>query len=85
MIEKIQRLRRSEASVYLGREWGITRSPKTLAKLAVIGGGPVFEKDGRTPLYLPEGLDAWARAQLSPPVTSTAELAAIRARQAEAA
>ena len=75
MIKKIRRLRRKEASAYLRREWGISRTPTTLAKLATIGGGPEFEKDGRFPLYTEDGLDAWARSQLTPPVKSTAELA----------
>ena len=39
----------------------------------------MFEKDGRFPLYTEPRLDDWARTQLSPPVSSTAELAAIRA------
>ncbi len=75
MIKKTRRLRRKEASVYLLREWGISRTPATLAKLATIGGSPPFEKDGRFPLYTEEGLDEWARVQLSPLVHSTAELA----------
>ena len=79
MTPKTRRLRRVEASRYLLENWGIRRTPKTLAKLAVTGGGPVFEKDGRFPLYTEPRLDDWARAQLSPPVSSTAELAAIRA------
>ncbi len=78
MIKKTRRLRRKEASVYLLREWGISRTPATLAKLATIGGSPPFEKDGRFPLYTEEGLDEWARVQLSPLVHSTAELAQLK-------
>ena len=86
MTQKARRFRRIEASQYLLETWGISRTPKTLAKLAVVGGGPAFEKDGRFPLYLPEKLDDWAQSQLSPLVSSTAELAALRARDgAEAA
>ena len=77
MIEKTRRLRRKEASAYLLREWGISRTPKTLAKLAVIGGGPAFQKDGRIPLHTEQALDDWARAQLTPPLTSTSELKAV--------
>ena len=73
---KIRRLRRADASHYLKDAWGIARSPKTLAKLAVIGGGPSFRKDGRIPLYETAALDEWARAQLSQSVYSTAELRA---------
>lgn len=75
MIAKTRRLRRKEASAYLIDEWGISRTPASLAKLATIGGGPAFEKDGRIPLYTDEWLDIWARSQLSPLVHSTAELA----------
>ncbi len=75
MIEKTRRLRRTEASTYLLEEWGISRTPKTLAKQATVGGGPPFEKDGRIPLYTPAGLDDYARSVLSPLVYSTAELA----------
>ena len=73
---KVPRLRRKAASEYLLREWGISRTPKTLAKLACVGGGPPIEYDGRIPLHTEEGLDAWARSQLSVPVSSTAEHAA---------
>ena len=84
MIKKTRRLRRKEASAYLRDEWGIIRTPNTLAKLATIGGGPPFEKDGRFPLHTEEGLDEWARAQLSPVVRSTAELAQLKSAAAAA-
>ena len=71
---RIRRLRRVDASVYLWDNWGISRTPKTLAKLAVVGGGPAFRKDGRFPLYEAESLDEWARDQLTEQVHSTAEL-----------
>ena len=75
-----RRLRRPEASAYLQGKWGISRTPKTLAKLAVTGGGPSYQKDGRFPLYLKSDLDDWVRSRLSPSVTSTAELSAIMKR-----
>jgi hypothetical protein len=68
------RLRRSEASRYLEEAHGVKRSPKTLAKDAVVGGGPPFRKDGNTPLYAPSDLDAWVEGRLSKLVHSTAEL-----------
>ena len=71
---KVRRLRRVEASNYLLETWGMSRTPKTLSKLAVIGGGPRFRRDGRIPLYETAALDEWARAQLSKSVHSTAEL-----------
>lgn len=73
---KVHRVRRKVASKYLFDEWGISRTPSTLAKLAVIGGGPSFEKDGRFPLYTEKALDDFARKTLSPVVQSTAELVA---------
>ena len=73
MTVRSRRLRRSEASKYLKDEWGIERAPATLAKLAVVGGGPHFEKAGRVPLYAPEFLDDWARSLLSPPLASTSD------------
>jgi hypothetical protein len=49
-------LTRTEAAEYLGETWGIRRSPKTLQKLASVGGGPVFRKIGRHPVYAPPRL-----------------------------
>ena len=72
--QKVRRLNRREASQYLLDMWGMSRTPKTLAKLAVTGGGPQFQKDGRIPLYTEPWLDEFARKQLSPPVFSTSEL-----------
>lgn len=72
--QKVRRLNRQEASQYLLDKWGMRRTPKTLAKLAVTGDGPMFEKDGRIPLSTEEMLDEFARRQLSPPVFSTSEL-----------
>lgn len=80
--KKVRRLRRVAASVYLLDVWGISRTKTTLAKLATLGGGPIFEKDGRIPLYTPESLDNFAREQLSPPVRSTAELDALKREEA---
>ena len=73
-ILKGRRLRRVEASRYLLDEWGISRTPKTLAKLAVTGGGPAFRKDGRIPLYETAALDAWVRSRLTESVHSTSDL-----------
>lgn len=71
---KVRHIRRDEASKYLKETWGISRTPKTLAKLAVTGGGPAYQKDGRFPLYTIASLDAWVKSHLSPSVTSSAEL-----------
>lgn len=75
-------LRRYEASNYLLDTHGIRRAVGTLAKLAVIGGGPRFRVAGRTPLYAADDLDAWADSILSPPVSSTSELRQFRVERA---
>lgn len=66
-------LRRNAASQYLDEFWGVIRTPSTLAKYAVIGGGPVFRRDGRFPLYSPDDLDTWAASKLSAPMRSTSD------------
>jgi hypothetical protein len=66
-------LRRREAAQYL-QQRGIPCAAKTLAKLAVIGGGPAFRCIGRIPLYEVEELERWIEAKISPPVASTTEL-----------
>ena len=68
----IRPLRRDEASDYLLNNYGISRTRATLAKLAVIGGGPKFRKAGHAVLYQTEDLDAWAQALLTPPAATTA-------------
>ena len=68
-------LRRAEAAQYVHDKWGYPCSPKTLAKYAVIGGGPPFRKAGRYPLYHPDDLDVWVDGKLSDLVTSTSALA----------
>ena len=67
------RYRRAEASAYLKEKWGISRTPGTLAKLAVVGGSPRFQLDGRIPLYPEEELDRWAASILSPLKNSTSD------------
>jgi hypothetical protein len=66
-------LRRREASAYLKATWGIDRAISTLNKLACIGGGPAFCRDGRIPLYAPSDLDDWARSKIGPKLTSTSD------------
>jgi hypothetical protein len=44
------------------------------SQLAVIGGGPVFRKAGRYPVYEPSELDRWAEARIGPPQSSTSEV-----------
>jgi hypothetical protein len=77
MLETATRKRsltRREASEYLIANW-FPVSRNTLAKLATIGGGPIFSKAGRVPLYAEEDLDQYAREKIGPRVSSTSELA----------
>jgi hypothetical protein len=67
------RMRRKQASEYLFEEHGVSLSPATLAKLAVVGGGPSFRKDGPFPLYERPDLDTFAVARLGPLRQSTSE------------
>ena len=71
-------LRRRAAAEYLREQRGIPCSEKTLAKLACIGGGPIYRRFGRIPLYLIADLDAYAEAKLSKPVRSTSEYGGVR-------
>ena len=66
-------LRRKQAADYIGQVWGIPISPRTLAKLAVVGGGPPFRKAGRFPMNQPADLDAWVERRLGPRQTSTSD------------
>jgi hypothetical protein len=68
-------LRRRDAAQFVRETWGLPCSPKWLAKLAVVGGGPVFRKAGRYPVYLEADLDAWAEARIGAPRRSTSVLA----------
>lgn len=67
-------LRRPDAAEYVRSKWGVPCSPKWLAKLAVTGGGPVFRKLGRFPLYAPSDLDDWVQARMSGPLRSTSDV-----------
>lgn len=64
-------LRRAAAAHYVRETWGLPCSSKWLAKLAVVGGGPIYCKAGRFPLYAPADLDAWAEGRLGSPRRST--------------
>ena len=67
-------VRRREAADYITKKWGLPCSPRTLAKLAVVGGGPVYRKAARTPLYAPSDLDDWASSRIGKPQRSTADM-----------
>ena len=72
------RYRRGDAARYLLEKHDVRCSERTLAKLAVIGGGPVLVYIGRYPFYPEDGLDAYAKSKISPPVRSTSERRALR-------
>ena len=82
---RARRFRRKEACDYLSDEHGVRRSPRTLAKLAVLGGGPVMIYEGRFPTYTPAALDDCAKMILSAPVRSTAERCQALAESGKAA
>lgn len=67
-------LSRKEASTFLSA-LGLFIAPSTLAKLASVGGGPVFRRFGRQVKYLPRDLVSWAEDRLSGPVRSTSQFA----------
>jgi hypothetical protein len=67
-------LRRFKAARYIEDTYSVPCSPKTLAKLACVGGGPPFRLAGRFPLYPVSGLDAWAQSKIGPLVRSTSEV-----------
>ena len=74
-------LRRPDAAAYVSATYGIPCSSQWLAKLAVVGGGPLFHKAGRTPLYPPDALDRWALERLGTAHATTEDHE--RARRAE--
>lgn len=65
-----KRLFPKEASSYL-RERGVSRTPKTLAKLRCVGGGPLYHRIGRHIVYASDDLDAYIEKVTSPPYAST--------------
>lgn len=69
-------LRRGDAAQYVQARFGFPCSRQWLAKLAVTGGGPVYRKAGRTPIYAPADLDAWASSRIGEPQRSTSDVPA---------
>jgi hypothetical protein len=68
-------LARNKAAEYITSIWGVPCSPKTLAKLASVGGGPEFRKGQRAALYEPAALDAWVQSRISSPLRRASEAA----------
>lgn len=65
-------LDRKAASDYI-RSQGFRCAPATLAKMATVGGGPVFRKFSRSVVYTRDELDEWILSRLSPPKANTAD------------
>jgi hypothetical protein len=65
-------LRRAAAGEYLKQTYGVG-SRRTLAKLAVVGGGPEMRYIGRLPVYTIAALDEWAQSKISGPRRSTSD------------
>ena len=63
-----------EASAYLKEKHGVRRTPATLAKLRVVGGGPPFRKLNRSVFYAPADLAAWSEKSLGTVRNSTSDV-----------
>jgi len=64
--------RRKQAGAYLLSSYRFG-AEKSLAKLAVTGGGPEYHMAGQFPVYTLESLDYWAMSKIGSPVHSTSE------------
>jgi hypothetical protein len=72
VIEPDKRLDTREASAFL-TAIGYATAPATLNKLRCIGGGPLFEKFGRRPLYSETSLLSWVRDRTTHPLRSSSD------------
>jgi hypothetical protein len=77
-IKTARLLSRKEAAMYVREFWGMPLSPNTLAKLAVIGGGPLFRKAGKFPLYEKNDLDCWVGSRIGEKQSSTSHVFGIQ-------
>lgn len=66
-------MRRKQAAAYSTEKYCFGAA-RTLAKLAVIGGGPAFHKAGRVVLYTKPAIDEWALAKISAARKSTSDI-----------
>ena len=88
MAAKPPYLRRAQAAHYVRQRWGLPCSHAHLHKLTSVGGGPVFHRAGRWPLYSKADLDNWAKAKISGPMQKASDIpveAAPKAEQGSAA
>jgi hypothetical protein len=68
-------LTRDRAAAYL-QTLGYPISKNRLAKMAVEGGGPLYQRWGGRVIYRPAELRAWAEARAGMPQSNTSEQAA---------
>ena len=66
-------LRRDQAAQYLRSQYGFPCSTALLHKLASLGGGPVYRRANRVPLYARDDLDTWAEARISGPLRKASD------------
>jgi hypothetical protein len=66
-------LRRDDAASYIRQKHKINCTSGYLAKLASVGGGPLFYKVGCRVEYDPVHLDTWALARISGPLQKATE------------
>jgi hypothetical protein len=72
-------LNRQRAAEYIEATWGLPCSPRTLAKLASVGGGPMFHKALGVAVYEPQSLDIWAQSKISSPLARASDAPALAA------
>ncbi len=82
MLIKSELLNPNEASLYLAAQ-GVRRTTSTLAKIRVLGGGPVYRKCNRAILYAKSDLDAWVASLMSPTAASTTAMKAVHSQSPE--
>ncbi len=69
------KLTRSEASEYLKRVHGVSRTPNTMAKMASLGiDGPEYTLFGRKPMYDPDDIDKSVKSKMSKKISVVSEL-----------
>jgi hypothetical protein len=73
IANRLHRLRRRPAAVYVRETHGLECSATYLEKLASVGGGPIFYRVGRWVEYDPADLDAWALTRISGPLRKASD------------
>ena len=66
-------LRRKEAAEYVRKTFNVPCAASTLAKLAVVGGGPPYKRFGRFPLYSKAALRDWVQLHFAGTYRSTSD------------